>query len=579
MTHINSQRLRKTLVTGGPSLHPNTRPFTASPLPPSRTARCNALLGLDRIFKSGSQSPSPQPATNANEPELEPDFQAWLRREGLSTQPLLLRQCGREGRGLVASRPLPRGDVLLRVPDSLLLTAERAAEESCLAPLLRTRSTAAASTSSSTSSTGSGAPSPLPLSEWSLLALLLAELRCRLAAGDRSSRWDPYVAVLPQRPCTVLDWPAKEAKQLLCGSPLMRLADSISGTAAYFWQELEPLIAQGRTDRLIPNHVAFGKSDLDWAFGVLLSRCIRLPSRGDVQVLSPWADLLNHDVKAEAGCHLDWDPTAEVGAKGEAVSGALVLRSDRQYAAGQQVYVSYGPKSSGELLLSYGFCPPPAANPHQDYKLRLAVDCQADPLADLKVAALARHGLPAELEFPLKLEGLPEGLLQYLALLDARPKVAQETYDLASLLFEGGTFPLLDGEDTLALALRGLSSRCTAALKAYPTSVEVDQALAAGAAAVVANRQQRGPRRAAVASPISPTRPIDVPPTSGASLSPFSTDSLPTLGTEDVCVSSVRAAAVAGIRVRERQILQRTQAAVSAQLGDVKRAAARTRRR
>ncbi|GIL47050.1 hypothetical protein Vafri_3880 [Volvox africanus] len=443
--------------------------------------------------------------------------------------------------------------------------------ESCLGPLLRTRSTVAASSSS----TGSGAPSPLPLPEWSLLALLLAELRCRLAAGDRASRWDPYVAVLPQRPGTVLDWPAKEAKQLLRGSPLMRLADSINGAAASSWQELEPLIAQGRKDGLIPDHVALEKSDLDWAFGVLLSRCIRLPSRGDVQVLSPWADLLNHDVEAEAGCHLDWDPTAEVGA----VSGALVLRSDRPYTAGQQVYVSYGSKSSGELLLSYGFCPPPAANPHQDYKLRLAVDRQADPLADLKVAALARHGLPAEVEFPLKLEGLPEGLLQYLALLDARPKVAQETYDLASLLFEGGTFPLLDGEDTLALALRGLSSRCTAALKAYPTSMEVDQALAAGAAAAVANRQPRGPRRAAIASTISATGPIAVPPTSGAPSSPTSPDSLPTLGTEDVCVSSVRAAAVAGIRVRERQILQRTQAAASAQLGDVKRAAARTRRR
>lgn len=34
-------------------------------------------------------------------------------------------------------------------------------------------------------------------------------------------------------------------------------------------------------------------------------------------------------------------------------------------------------------------------------------------------------GLPAELEFPLRLEGLPEGLLQYLALIEARPAVAQ----------------------------------------------------------------------------------------------------------------------------------------------------------
>mgnify|MGYP001807345691 CR=1 FL=1 len=41
---------------------------------------------------------------------------------------LVLRQCGREGRGLVADRPLGRGEALLQLPDSLLLTPQRAAE-------------------------------------------------------------------------------------------------------------------------------------------------------------------------------------------------------------------------------------------------------------------------------------------------------------------------------------------------------------------------------------------------------------------------------------------------------------------
>ncbi|KXZ55876.1 hypothetical protein GPECTOR_2g1427 [Gonium pectorale] len=478
---------------------------------------------------------------------------------------LLLRQCGREGRGLVADRPLPRGEALLQLPDSLLITPERAAEECCMAPLLRRLSPTSPSSSTATATTPPALPLPLP--EWSLLALYLAELRGRLAAGDRSSRWSPYVAMLPQRPGTVLEWPAKEARQLLRGSPLLRLADSISSAAAASWAELEPLIAQARAEGLIPAHVPMSKADLDWAFGVLLSRCIRLPGRGEVQVLAPWADLLNHDVAADAGCHLDWEPAARGGL------GGLVLRADRPYAAGQQVFVSYGPKSSGELLLSYGFCPPPAANPHQDYKLRLAVDPATDPLAELKTQALARHGLPPVLELPLKLEGLPEGLLQYLALITARPKVAQETFDLASLLFEEGTFPLLDGADTLEAALRELAVRCTAALKEYPTSMEADQALAAGAVAAVANRPPRGPRRAAAAAP----SPLPLPPPQPASTSAGGADGV-TLGTEDVSNSNLRAAAVAGIRVRERQILQRTQASSAAQLMEVRRAA-RARRR
>lgn len=47
----------------------------------------------------------------------------------------------------------------------------------------------------------------------------------------------------------------------------------------------------------------------------------------------------------------------------------------------------------------------------------------------------------------------------------ARPVKPQELHDLGSLLFEEGVFPLLDGADTLAAALKSLGNRCTAALK------------------------------------------------------------------------------------------------------------------
>ncbi|KAG2500913.1 hypothetical protein HYH03_001672, partial [Edaphochlamys debaryana] len=521
--------------------------------------RCAALLGLDKIFKGSS---TPQAPVFEDGPELAPDFQRWLQAQGVATSPLVLRRCGREGRGLVAARPIARGEPVLRVPGELLLTAERAAEESCLAPLLRSLPS-----------------SPLP--EWSLLALYLAELRGRGAAGDASARWAPYAAVLPARPGTVLDWPAKEARQLLRGSPLAAQAESITAAAAASWAELEPLLARGRAEGLIPAHVPMAKADLDWAFGVLLSRCIRLPGRGDAQVLAPWADLLNHDVNAEEGCHLDWAPGAGAAAGGQAAAGgdggAVVLAADRNYAAGQQVYISYGPKSSGELLLSYGFCPPPAANPHEAYRLRVGLDRGGDPLAGLKEEALKAHGLPPSMEFPLRLEALPEGLLQYLAFVEARPKVAAETSELASLLFGQGVFPLLDGADTLEAALRSLGGRCGAALKAYPTSLEVDQALAAGGVAAV-SKAPRGPRRASPSSPSSSPSSPSFP--SPASSGPGgSSGAGVTLGTEDVLASAVREAAVAGIRVRERQILQRTQAAASARLAEERRRARKARGR
>lgn len=95
-----------------------------------------------------------------------------------------------------------------------------------------------------------------------------------------------------------------------------------------------------------------------------------------------------------------------------------------------QVYVSYGPKTNGQLLLSYGFAPKPGTNPHDAYCLKVCV--KEDDLA--KVACLQQLGVPASMEFPLRLSGMPESLLPYIAF--ARAHVSPEDVDLlADYLF------------------------------------------------------------------------------------------------------------------------------------------------
>ncbi|KAG2445824.1 hypothetical protein HXX76_000428 [Chlamydomonas incerta] len=91
-----------------------------------RVWKCTAILG--QLFKGASGAAAGTGAASEPQPELEPEFQTWLRGQGITTQPLVLRQCGREGRGLVADRPLARGEALLQLPDDLLLTPQRAAE-------------------------------------------------------------------------------------------------------------------------------------------------------------------------------------------------------------------------------------------------------------------------------------------------------------------------------------------------------------------------------------------------------------------------------------------------------------------
>lgn len=50
-----------------------------------------------------------------------------------------------------------------------------------------------------------------------------------------------------------------QTRQLLRGSPLLRLADSIAAAAAASWEELAPLIARGRAEGLVPAHVSLSK--------------------------------------------------------------------------------------------------------------------------------------------------------------------------------------------------------------------------------------------------------------------------------------------------------------------------------
>lgn len=123
-----------------------------------------------------------------------------------------------------------------------------------------------------------------------------------------------------------------------------------------------------------------------WALGILLSRLVRLdaaPSKSlwnlleplepfvsssDAVALVPWADFVNHSSGCRSHLFLDRSMMSTSGAR-----GAVVLQTDREYIAGQQVYVNYGEKASSELLLSYGFVPVPGTNPYDAVLFRIEV--------------------------------------------------------------------------------------------------------------------------------------------------------------------------------------------------------------
>lgn len=59
-----------------------------------------------------------------------------------------------------------------------------------------------------------------------------------------------------------------------------------------------------------------------------------------------------------------------------------------------QVFISYGKKSNGELLLSYGFVPSKGANPSDSVELSVSL-LKPDKSYKEKVEALRKYGLSA----------------------------------------------------------------------------------------------------------------------------------------------------------------------------------------
>jgi len=110
----------------------------------------------------------------------------------------------------------------------------------------------------------------------------------------------------------------------------------ILDASAATWSEAAPRIARAEADGLCPPGMLTQRA-VTWGVGQLLSRSVRLDGAGGETVLVPFADFANHSVSAD--CFLDWD----------AGSRSVGVRLDRGYAAGEQVFISYGPKSSGEV--------------------------------------------------------------------------------------------------------------------------------------------------------------------------------------------------------------------------------------
>lgn len=169
---------------------------------------------------------------------------------------------------------------------------------------------------------------------------------------------------------------------------------------------------------LFPEEV-FNMETFKWSFGILFSRLVRLPSMDGRVALVPWADMLNHSCEVET--FLDYDRSSK----------GVVFTTDRPYQPGEQVFISYGRKSNGELLLSYGFVPREGTNPSDSVELSLSLK-KSDKCYKEKLEALKKHGLSASQCFPLQVTGWPLELMAYAYLAVSPPSMSRQFEEMAA---------------------------------------------------------------------------------------------------------------------------------------------------
>ncbi|KAK8925983.1 hypothetical protein KSP39_PZI018652 [Platanthera zijinensis] len=318
-------------------------------------------------------------------------LQKWLSESGLPPQKMDIRRVNVGERGLVALKNIRKGEKLLFVPPSLVITAnsEWTCEEAGY--IMQSNS----------------------VPDWPLLATYLISE----ASLTETSRWNRYISALPRQPYSLLYWTRLELDMYLVASQIrVRAIERISDVTGVY-NDLRARIFS-KHPNLFPEEV-FNLETFKWSFGILFSRLVRLPAMDGKVALVPWADMLNHSSQVET--FLDYDKSSK----------GIVFTTDRAYQLGEQVFISYGKKSNGELLLSYGFVPKEGTNPNDSVELSFSLK-KDDECYNEKAEALRKHGLATPQQFPLQITGWSIQMMAYAYLVVSSSKMIQQYDELAS---------------------------------------------------------------------------------------------------------------------------------------------------
>ncbi|XP_044955700.1 ribulose-1,5 bisphosphate carboxylase/oxygenase large subunit N-methyltransferase, chloroplastic [Hordeum vulgare subsp. vulgare] len=449
-----------TSTTTATALHPQFRPPSHPCAPrrlrpcPSSSSSVRPRFSVRAAAASASASAPVQREAVSGVPwgceieslESAASLERWLTASGLPEQRLALEKVDIGERGLVALKNVRNGEKLLFVPPTLVITADSEWTNREVGDVMKRYS----------------------VPDWPLLATYLISE----ASLEGSSRWSSYIDALPRQPYSLLYWTRTEIDAYLVASPIRERAISRISDVIGTYNDLRDRIFSKHPD-LFPEKV-YNMENFRWSFGILFSRLVRLESMGGKVALVPWADMLNHSPEVDA--FLDYDKSSQ----------GIVFTTDRSYQPGEQVFISYGKKSSGELLLSYGFVPKEGTNPNDSVEFLVSLK-KSDECYKEKLQALKKHGLSESESFPLRVTGWPVELMAYAFLVVSPPEMIQRFEEMAvAASNKGSSKPAVNYPELDEQALQFILDCCESSIKRYTKYLEG----AKGSAEVSINTKQ-----------------------------------------------------------------------------------------
>lgn len=364
----------------------------------------------------------------------------WLSSQGVDIDRIGV-QVG-PSNGLIASRPIAKGETAASIPENLWITKTTATQSALGATVA-------------------------DLEPWLAVALFILQER-----ANPNSQWAPYLATLPAEVASPVAWTDSELEQLI-GTQLLATVESYRAFFQQRYQNLQTTLFAANPEIFPPE--IFTWDAFLWAACTVRARS-HAPLDGQDLALVPLADLIQHARAPATGALWSLKAAGLFGGG----KRSLAMEAERALQQGEPVSMDFGPiRTEGQILLDHGITDVSAAA--GSFALTITLP-EEDRFFDDKIDILEQAGLQQSNEFVLRAAGgAPESLLPTLRLVNIQ---GADAFLLESIfrneVWEHMQQPV--SEDNEGAVCQSIVDGCVAVLAGYPTSLEEDAA-ALGAAA------------------------------------------------------------------------------------------------